>query len=247
MDAMSVWICDVGNTRVKWARFPDGARPEAEPLAVHARPKSSKPAEALDLGVLATDSILVTGSGDLTPWATAWPHAKVWQDGMASPLRTTAKSGLGTDRVANAFALQAGCLASLDCGGNWLVVDVGTCVTLDLWHDNKHRGGVIAPGLQMRLASMHDGTASLPLLVATSDTRAPHLGQTTREAMLAGAIGGLEAEIHGQWALLCQNVPNLGVILTGGDAPRLELRDISPKFADAHLTLKGYHALFQHL
>ena len=65
--------------------------------------------------------------------------------------------------------------------------------------------------------------------------------------MLAGAIGGLEAEIHGQWALLCQNVPNLGVILTGGDGPRLELRDISPKFADAHLTLKGYHALFQHL
>ena len=176
-----------------------------------------------------------------------WPHAKVWQDGMASPLRTTTKSGLGTDRVANAFALQAGCLASLDCGGNWLVVDVGTCVTLDLWHDNKHRGGVIAPGLQMRLASMHDGTASLPLLVATSDTRAPHVGQTTREAMLAGAIGGLEAEIHGRWALLCQNVPNLGVILTGGDAPRLELRDISPKFADAHLTLKGYHALFQHL
>jgi hypothetical protein len=26
----------------------------------------------------------------------------------------------------------------------------------------------------------------------------------------------------------------------------LELRDIRPKFADAHLTLKGYHALYTH-
>ncbi len=244
---MSVWICDVGNTRVKWAQFSRDASPQTDPVAVHALPKSANPSEALGLGVLKTDSVLVTGSGDLTPWATAWPHAKVWRDGMASPLRTTAKSGLGTDRVANAFALQAGCMASIDADGNWLVVDVGTCVTLDLWHDNQHRGGVIAPGLQMRLESMHAGTAFLPLLIAPNIKQAPIVGQTTQEAMLAGAVGGLEAEIHGRWDLLCQKVPNLGVILTGGDASRLELRDISPKFADAHLTLKGYHALFQYL
>ena len=72
------------------------------------------------------------------------------------------------------------------------------------------------------------------------------MGLNTEAALLAGAVGGLSAEIEGKWNALRQEVPNLGLVLTGGDASYLELRSIRPKFADAHLTLKGHHALLQH-
>ena len=102
----------------------------------------------------------------------------------------------------------------------------------------------------MRLESMARGTARLPRVATAEQSTFLNLpgalGLKTKEAMVAGSWGGLSAEILGKWESLRQEVPNLGLILTGGDAEGLELRDIHPKFADAHLTLKGYHALFTH-
>ena len=102
----------------------------------------------------------------------------------------------------------------------------------------------------MRLAAMSKGTANLPQIemndLSVDLCQAKALGLNTAEAMLAGAVGGLVAEIEGRWTAMRQEVPNLGLILTGGDAAHLELRGILPKFADAHLTLKGHHALLRH-
>lgn len=102
----------------------------------------------------------------------------------------------------------------------------------------------------MRLSAMSKGTANLPQIemndLSVDLCQANALGLNTAEAMLAGAVGGLVAEIEGRWTAMRQEVPNLGLILTGGDAAHLELRGILPKFADAHLTLKGHHALLRH-
>ena len=246
---MSVWICDVGNTRIKLAEFASNANPQSDPVRVMAWPihEALDDGSGLDQMVGSMPNILVTGSGDMEPWIQRWPQSLAWTNGMDSPLRTMVKSGLGTDRAANAFAVQANCIPDVLPTESWLIVDAGTCVTCDLWHEEKHHGGAIAPGGSLRLTSMNSGTARLPEVSPSSIPPQGGLGTTTVEAMLGGAWHGIEAEIRGKWLGLRQNVPNLGLLLTGGDASRLELRDISPKFADAHLTLKGYHALFRHL
>ena len=39
-----------------------------------------------------------------------------------------------------------------------MVVDVGTCTTVDLIHSGTHWGGTISPGIPMRLDAMSQGT-----------------------------------------------------------------------------------------
>ena len=56
------------------------------------------------------------------------------------------------------------------------------------------------------------------MAVTPSLRQATAIGSNTPTSLLAGAVGGLVAEIQGRWAALRQEVPNLGLILTGGDA-----------------------------
>ena len=251
---MKRWILDVGNTRAKWACFSAQAGVGGAPLFNVELAPANDPSLAATWqeAVAAEDAIMVTGSGDLEPWAAAFPGAWVLRPGDPTPLKTEVRERqtLGLDRVANATAVLHGGVPNLDPQGSWMIVDAGTCVTVDVVHQGVHLGGTISPGIRMRLRSMSEGTARLPhpsLEKTTPSLNQPGvLGTCTEEALLGGVCGGLSAELGGKWAALRQEVPNLGVVLTGGDVPHLELRDIRPKFADAHLTLKGYHALFTH-
>lgn len=98
-----------------------------------------------------------------------------------------------------------------------LVVDAGTCITYDLLDaEGVYRGGNIAPGLQMRLRAMHEFTASLPL-VAIKDID-QWVGYSTESAIRNGALLGaiLEIQAFSDWRR--QQIDQLNVILTGGDA-----------------------------
>jgi pantothenate kinase type III len=259
------WVLDVGNTAAKLAGFRDQAAPWAPPVTVHRAdvraPELVARAWVKEVG---SDPFLLTGSGEVSMWVDAWEAGRdangarggapvVWPQGTSLPLPTHVKAPnrLGLDRVANAWGVLHGAVEGAAPQGSWLVVDVGTCVTFDLVHDQAHWGGAISPGMALRAKSMHAGTANLPpISLGDAEGEAGNgafgVGADTDHAMRVGAVGGVGAEIHGRWLAMRQELPNLGVILTGGDAFRLELRHISPKFADAHLTLKGYHALFTH-
>ena len=252
--AMIRWILDVGNTRVKWASFSARDGVGGNPLSEVLTAPANDPSQATTWkdAVKAGEPIMVTGSGDLAPWISAFPEAWVLRPGDPTPLVTEVREGqtLGLDRVANVLAVLHGALSEADPQGSWMIVDAGTCVTVDVVTGGVHLGGTISPGMGMRLQAMSAGTARLPLpsleKTTTNLNQPAAIGRQTDEALLAGACGGLSAEISGKWDALRQEVPNLGVVLTGGDAPHLELRDIRPKFAAAHLTLKGYHALYTH-
>ena len=247
-------ILDVGNTRAKWATFDNGKDLTQPPAQLE-----SAPVVHLDTGrqwqstLGEHDLVMVTGSGDLAPWVSLFPEAFVLHPGDPTPLPTAVvePERTGLDRVANAWAVLKGCCAEADPEGAWMVVDVGTCTTVDLIHSGTHWGGTISPGIPMRLDAMSQGTAHLPRPSLNDGhdralNGATGLGSNSDRALLAGAVGGLAAEIEGKWHAWSQELPNLGVLLTGGDAHFLELRDIRPKFADAQLTLKGYYALFNH-
>lgn len=169
----------------------------------------------------------------------------LWLD-CKTPLPLTngygAPETLGMDRLAGA----AGALAKWP-GRNVLVIDAGTCITYDLLTaDGTFRGGNIAPGLQMRLQTMHKGTARLPL-PKDSGQWPPLTGRNTAEALLGGALWGIKAEAESYIRWLENDWENLQVVLTGGDGPKFEQK-INRKgiLYDGNLVAQGLDSILKY-
>lgn len=161
-----------------------------------------------------------------TTWLT-WKTPNPVKPGCVPP------EGMGADRWAADIAAMAAAPES-----TILVIDAGTCVTYDVWSpDGICLGGGISPGVQLRLKAMHEHTALLPLLNATSS--APLLGNDTDSAMLTGAVNGTCFEIEGFIRRLLEQYPDLRVFVTGGNEFRFS-SDITDYIKyDPHLVLKG--------
>lgn len=118
-------------------------------------------------------------------------------------------AGYGADRLAadlGAYTSQSALL----------VVDAGTCITYDLIVNGRLMGGVISPGVQLRLNAMHDYTAALPLIDGTTDATPSFMGNDTASCMLSAAYNGARFEIEGYIKALRLEHPDLEVVLTGG-------------------------------
>lgn len=119
---------------------------------------------------------------------------------------------LGADRI----AALVGAL-TIAPGADLLVVDAGTAVTYDyLSSSGRFEGGNIAAGISMRLSALHALTSALPEVGV--DGSLPLLGRSTDEAMRAGAIRGVVAEIEAYRRWLNAAGKAVKVILTGGDS-----------------------------
>ena len=68
-----------------------------------------------------------------------------------------AQGEAGADRLAAAVACH-----DRDPGGSFVIIDAGTCITVDLLSPGRWRGGAILPGLGLQSASLAD--AGLPVL-----------------------------------------------------------------------------------
>lgn len=149
---------------------------------------------------------------------------------------------LGKDRIANAVAAS-----TIYPNTNVVVIDLGTCITYDVISSEKEfLGGVISPGINMRLKSMHQFTGNLPQLEADFDITQTGIGKSTKDCMLEGAITGTFKEIDGFINNYKQLFNNLTVVLTGGDSKYLKKVDFSQKnsiFADQFFTLKGLNEI----
>ena len=252
-----IWIIEKGNSRWKIGVFIDGKISEVryldlgEKLSLEHLPENN------------VDNIFLAGSGDwdqeVVEMLSSRSEGSITElkHGDPHPLKTEVDNpgSLGTDRVANAFAVQSAVIKGLEQSNVWMIVDVGTCVTTDVVYNGLHLGGSISPGLSMRINAMRDGTASLPSVEKDvwsklTPFKGETIGKTTEEAIIRGAADGISAEIIGRWDLLNEEFGGkevVGVILTGGDSSFLELGRVKPKFADSNLTLKGYYAIFSNL
>lgn len=143
---------------------------------------------------------------------------------------------LGRDRIAAACGAHA-----LFPGQNCLVIDAGTCVTMDVvLGTGVYLGGNIAPGLRMRLNAMHDYTAKLPLV----EPGWPELvfGDSTLHALQNGAALGIVMEIEGILHRAKDAFAEVSIVMTGGDAVFLAERLESQIFVTPELVTQG---LFQ--
>src|SRR5687768_12142448 len=143
---------------------------------------------------------------------------------------------LGRDRMASACGAHI-----LFPAKNCLVVDAGTCVTMDLLLARGiFIGGNIAPGIAMRLESMHEQTARLPLVEPDFPTLP--FGDSTIHALQNGACLGVVMEIEGILIRAKEAYGDVLVVITGGDADLLATKLECQIFVEPELVIQG---LFQ--
>lgn len=148
-------------------------------------------------------------------------------------------STVGQDRLLN--ALGAYRTAEQAC----VVIDAGTAVTVDFIDgQGVFQGGVIAPGLSMMLAAMHEHTSALPKIeFEPAPVEDGPLGKDTPSAMRLGVVGAVLGLVRYQlerYADLYGAYPQ--VIATGGDAARLFEHDEVVEHVVPDLQLMGIHA-----
>ena len=145
---------------------------------------------------------------------------------------------LGLDRIA------AGVGALQHFSGPILVIDAGSCITCDFINeDDVFVGGSISPGIRMRLQSMHTFTESLPLLELEIPTEG--VPDSTRQAMLTGAVIGAKHELIGFINQYRMQFPEIKVILCGGDANYFDKINEMNIFVLPNLVLEGLDTILR--
>jgi len=146
---------------------------------------------------------------------------------------------LGMDRLAAALGAQV-----LFPNRPALIIDLGTCITYDLVADMSFKGGMIAPGMNMRFRAMHEFTANLPLLDPFKSEEI--IGRTTRQSMNSGVIQGIVGEIEHHISQLMLKIPDLKVIMTGGDAQLFVSQIKSNIFVAPKIVLLGLNGVLRY-
>ena len=146
---------------------------------------------------------------------------------------------LGRDRIATAVAAHY-----LDKEATWLVIDLGTCLTLDLVNKESFEGGLISPGVNMRLKAMSQFTAQLPLVEFDYNVTFP--GKNTEESLQVGVCQGVEYEINGHIGQLNVRFEHLKVV----DCSSIQLhfvKEVKNKiFARPKLVLEGLNNIIEY-
>ena len=216
---------DIGNTMVKWATY-EGTTPTGHGTGLPGPEQ------------LGADRALVCASGALPPELAALPRLEA---GMALPIKLDYKTPatLGADRLAAACGAWA-----LHRGQASLVIDAGTCITVDyLDAAGIYHGGAIMPGLTINLKALHTFTDKLPLIDISNVAHAPVLGRSTEECIVAGTLGATMLALAGFVALYREKSPGLNVLLAGGDAARLVAAGATAWEQVPQLTLIGLNEI----
>ena len=147
---------------------------------------------------------------------------------------------LGKDRLAGVVAA-----AVLYPNKNVLVIDAGSCITMDYIDKNKvYFGGRISPGIEMRYNSLKKFTKNLPKL--TINTSFNLIGNDTNSSIVSGVQSGILAEVDTIITDLRKENESLFVVVTGGDTIFFENALKNSIFADPFLVMKGLNEILKY-
>ena len=230
---------DIGNTAVKWAAFDGRTLVDSGQWPVASGQWPAIP--DIDKG-------MACASGDITkvqPWIDSFNFQfSIFNSSTPLPIKLDYKTPatLGADRIADACGAWA-----LHKGEASLVIDAGTCITVDFIDaSGVYHGGAIMPGLKMSLQALNTFTSKLPLVDIDNVKRAPVLGRSTEESILAGTLGATMLALAGYVALYREKAPRLHVLLTGGDAQRLVDAGVTGWELVPQLTLTGLNEIMNY-
>ncbi|MCH9845336.1 MAG: type III pantothenate kinase [Alphaproteobacteria bacterium] len=148
---------------------------------------------------------------------------------------------LGADRLINGFYGYFLYQSPL------IIVDFGTATTFDVMNkEGEYCGGVIAPGINLSMQALAQGTAKLPMgqfkkppnIIGTNTTTAMQSG------FFYGTIGIVESIIT---RIQTQMQENLKIIATGGHATLIAQECAMIEHVDSNLTLNGLVCLYHQI
>lgn len=232
-------VVDIGNTSSKVGIFKQHKLVEEKVFADHAALKKYL------VGVPAQAAIIASVSktyDSILPALAHIPNTITLTHNLPLPIFNlyATPDTLGVDRLAGVCGARQ-MFPDEPC----LVIDSGTCITYDFISEKgEYLGGAISPGLYLRLRSMHEFTARLPLVTIEGDI--PLIGSSTKSCMQSGALNGMRAEIDGTIERYRQDYPKIRVILCGGDTHFFENNLKGTIFAVQNLVLKGLNSILLH-
>lgn len=154
------------------------------------------------------------------------------------PIQYQSIESLGIDRL-------LACAGAYQINQNYCVIDIGTCMTIDVVDQFKgFVGGIISPGLSLRYKAMHNFTQKLPL-VSRNEKLKQNIGNDTETCIQAGAFNGMLHEINSTIHMLRSEYQNLNIYLTGGDAFFFEEHLKNGIFVNQNLVLEGINQIIQ--
>jgi type III pantothenate kinase len=213
------WLLDLGNTRAKWAPFAHGGRAGEVTAAVHADSRfldqlvdAFGPAAADSTVWLAsvadaalTEAVLrrLEGAGHRCERVRVRPAALGVRIAYAEPAR------LGVDRYLALLAAHA------RDDGPWLLVSVGSALTVDLLaRDGTHVGGLIAPSP----AHMRQALAERFPALAVDGGDLGDWAADTGDALASGALAAAAGLVERAHRLACARLDAVPTVLVSGGA-----------------------------
>lgn len=224
-------IIDIGNTSIKVAFFDKGSFVSQKVVLEHELQKELEKV---------WDGVIVSCVGQKPK--VDFSKALVLSSNTKLPITLNYQTPqtVGVDRLAGVIGAQV-LFPKKAC----LVIDLGTCVTYDLVSaEGVFEGGIISPGWQMRLSAMNNFTSALPLL--TKSAQIEHTGKSTEGCMQSGAFHGLLHEIEGIISHYSEKIPDLRVVLCGGDAKTFETKLKPHIFVQPNLVLIGLNRILEY-
>lgn len=243
-------LVDMGNTRLKWAHLP-AAEAQTGGVFVHRDADLAALLTQAWSGLPVPDRLLVAcvASAGKKQAFLDWiqQHWNCRVDFLSSPPQGHGVTNsyaqaqqLGSDRWAALVAVRAKTTAPV------CVVNCGSAVTIDVLDlHGQHQGGLILPGLHAMLEALGTRTGLPALDMSVAEQFAP-LANSTRDAMLAGAVLSIVALIEKTLAGLQQNpTATPGCYLAGGDAQHVSVNLGVAHKVETDLVLQGLAIIAQ--
>ena len=147
---------------------------------------------------------------------------------------------LGKDRIAAVVGASF-----LFLNQDVLVLDAGTCLTIDFINKEKvYKGGRISPGIRMRYKALNQFASNLPLCEFSESSMT--IGDDTHSSIISGVQQGILAEV--QEIISVHKMQNKDTIIavTGGDCFFFEKALKSSIFANPFLVLEGLNEILDY-
>ncbi|NNJ56437.1 MAG: type III pantothenate kinase [Bacteroidia bacterium] len=186
-------------------------------------------------------TILVSKTGKFKELERKLKSTEILSHNTPIPIKMDYKTPetLGRDRIASAVGAW-----SMDKDANWLVIDLGTCLTMDLVVNNEFLGGLISPGVQMRFKAMDEFTAGLPLVKYNYSVIFP--GKSTEESMQVGVCQSIMNEIEGYIYKLNKQFPALKIVDCSSMTLHFDKEVKNEIFARPKLVLEGLNKIINY-
>ena len=220
-------MIDAGNSRIKWAWL-DGEGLHEPGCHSHAENGFFNPTDSIWTQVPQPARIIVSNVAGAGFAEKLSDHAqRHWQilPEFITPVAVAfgiihaypEPGKLGADRWATLIAAY-----HLDVGA-CCIVDCGTALTIDaLGAAGKHLGGLILPGLTMMRSALSSNTQGLANTMDEPAANPSLFARDTATAITSGALYAVVAAIDRIVAEQCAAVKINTLIITGGDAPRIQ-------------------------